>query len=66
MVVDVLCDDLWCNYLVRLPSKINIDYISVLEALKNGGNELGALRDKHLVDRPPAKLFVLSACTRAA
>ena len=45
MVVDVLCDYLWCNCLVRQPSEINIDHMSVLEALKNGGNELDALRD---------------------
>ena len=45
MVVDVPCDCLWCNLLVRLPSEVDFDRISVLEALKNGGNELDALRD---------------------
>ena len=45
MVVDVPCDCLWCNCLVRMPSEVDLDRISVLEALKNGGNELDALRD---------------------
>ena len=45
MVVDVPCDYLWCNCLVRLPSEVDVDRISNLEALKNGGNDLDALRD---------------------
>ena len=45
MVVDVPCDCLWCNCLVRQPSEVDVDRISNLEALKNGGNDLDALRD---------------------
>ena len=45
MLFDVPCDYRWCNLLVRQPSVVNVDYISALEALKNGGNDLDALRD---------------------
>ena len=50
MVVDMSCDYLWCNCLIRLPSKVTSGRTRILVALEDGGNEIDSLRYKHFVD----------------